>query len=134
MIELIILFVAVGYWAIFVLPKSKAFRTPYQHKAPDLAAADLALYRFNKHQYLNSPEWRRKRLAALSRAHYSCEMCHASTNLHVHHVSYKNLYREKPQDLVCVCPSCHTKIHEKHGYPSSLKDYHNFHGPINSFF
>lgn len=133
MIELIILFVALGYWALFVLPTSPTIRTPY-NKAPDLAAADLALYRFNKHQYLNSPEWSAKRRATLARAHYSCEMCHTSTNLHVHHISYKNLYREHPSDLVALCPSCHTKVHDKHGYPSSLKDYHNFHGPINSFF
>lgn len=92
-------------------------------------AADLALYRYNKHQYLQSPEWAAKRKAALARAHYECEMCCTPTNLHVHHITYHNLYREKPNDLVALCPSCHTRIHDKYGYPNSIKDYKDFHGP-----
>lgn len=93
-------------------------------------AADLALYRYNKHQYLNSPEWKSKRIKVLTRADFCCEMCHAQTSLQVHHISYKRLYREPLTDLVALCSTCHQQVHEHYGYPKSIKDYDNFHGPI----
>ncbi len=93
-------------------------------------AADLVLYRYNKHQYLRSPEWKSKRLQALKSAGYSCQMCGAQTSLHVHHITYTNLYRETPADLACVCEHCHSAIHSHHGFPQTLKDYESFHGPL----
>lgn len=92
-------------------------------------AADLALYRYNKYQYLQSPEWSTKRKATLKAADYKCQMCNSATDLHVHHTTYKSLYREKPEHLVALCSHCHTLVHNKYGYPKSLKDYEDFYGP-----
>lgn len=92
-------------------------------------AADLALYRYNKHQYLQSPEWATKRRVALKAANYECQMCHSAIDLHVHHINYKSLYREKPSDLTCLCSHCHNLVHTKYGFPQSLQDYENFYGP-----
>lgn len=97
--------------------------------SPHNEAADLALYRYNKHQYLLSPEWAAKRRAALKVANYECQMCHSAVDLHVHHINYKSLYREKPSDLTCLCSHCHTLVHNKYGFPQSLQDYENFYGP-----
>jgi 5-methylcytosine-specific restriction endonuclease McrA len=124
---LILLIIILNYLSVKHKPKP---HTPNPHTE----AADLALYRYNKHQYLQSPEWAAKRKAALARAHYECEMCCTPTNLHVHHITYRNLYREKPNDLVALCPACHTRIHDKYGYPNSIKEYKDFHGPIIKLF
>ena len=97
----------------------------------ELAAAELNIYRYNKHQYLISPEWKTKRKQALKAANYSCQLCKAETDLHVHHISYKNLFRENPEDLAALCSDCHTYIHSIHGYPNTVEEYNNFYGPIN---
>ena len=97
----------------------------------ELTAAELNIYRYNKHQYLISPEWKAKRKQALKAANYSCQLCKAETDLHVHHISYKNLFRENPEDLAALCSDCHTYVHSIHGYPNTVEDYNNFYGPIN---
>lgn len=99
--------------------------------APGLATAELNIYRYNKYQYLISPEWKAKRKQALKAANYSCQRCKAETDLHVHHISYKNLFRENPEDLAALCPDCHTYIHSTYGYPNTVEEYNNFYGPIN---
>lgn len=99
--------------------------------APGLAAAELNIYRYNKYQYLISPEWKAKRKQVLKAANYSCQRCKAETDLHVHHISYKNLFRENPEDLVAICSDCHTYIHSTYGYPNTVEEYNNFYGPIN---
>ena len=93
-------------------------------------AANLALYRYNKHQYLQSPEWKAKRRHHLKLAHHSCQMCGSQRNLHIHHINYANLYRELDSDLAVVCESCHTAIHTQYGFPRTLKDYETFQGPL----
>lgn len=107
--------------------RNKSERT---YPLPPAASIDLMLYRFNKHQYLNSPEWKTKRQHALKLAHYSCQMCGTPRNLHVHHVSYKNLFQETDSDLVVVCNNCHSHLHAVHGFPQTLKEYETFHGPL----
>lgn len=97
----------------------------------ELAAAELNIYRYNKYQYLISPEWKAKRKQVLKAANYSCQRCKAETDLHVHHISYKNLFRENPEDLVAICSDCHTYIHSTYGYPNTVEEYNNFYGPIN---
>lgn len=44
-----------------------------------------------------------------------CEECGATTNLHVHHISYKNHGCEHAhlEDLVCLCKECHIKAHHE---------------------
>lgn len=105
-------------------------RSERTYPLPPAASTDLMLYRFNKHQYLNSPEWKTKRQHALKLAHYSCQMCGTPRNLHVHHVSYKNLFQETDSDLVVVCNNCHSHLHAVHGFPQTLKEYETFHGPL----
>src|SRR5690554_6445667 len=59
-------------------------------------------------RYLESSHWKTT-LAANKRS--ECECCGKSTNLHLHHASYKNLGAEQPGDLVTVCRQCHDAIH-----------------------
>lgn len=114
-----------------VIPRPRTTTPEPSNTSAELAAAELNIYRYNKYQYLNSPEWKAKRKQVLKAANYSCQLCKAETDLHVHHISYKNLFRENPEDLVALCSDCHTYVHSIHGYPNTVEEYNNFYGPIN---
>ena len=61
----------------------------------------------NYHAYMQSPEWRRRREAALQRAGHRCQVCNGSENLQAHHRTYENLGNELPGDLTVLCDECH---------------------------
>ncbi len=58
--------------------------------------------------YLDSPEWRAKRLEALAFYGRRCRKCGETRGvLHVHHLHYRNIFYEKMEDLTILCPPCH---------------------------
>lgn len=61
--------------------------------------------------YLKSPQWDERRRAALGRARYRCERCGANAPLQVHHLTYKRIFRERPDDLQALCFPCHRWAH-----------------------
>jgi 5-methylcytosine-specific restriction endonuclease McrA len=63
-------------------------------------------------EYRKQPEWQVRRVQALTRARFKCQISsnHDAT-LDVHHRSYENSGDEKPEDLVVLCRSCHQKFH-----------------------
>lgn len=61
--------------------------------------------------YLRSPKWDKVRRQALYDARYRCERCGISAPLQVHHLTYRNIFNEKPQDLQALCFSCHKWVH-----------------------
>ena len=63
-------------------------------------------------EYRKQPEWQVRRVQALTRAQYRCQMgsSHDGT-LDVHHNCYQNYGDERPEDLVVLCRSCHQKFH-----------------------
>jgi len=68
--------------------------------------------------YLNTPEWRRTRAAALLRAGYCCSLNAKHTDrLEVHHNSYERLGAELSRDLAVLCHSCHRLHHKEYGRP-----------------
>ena len=68
-------------------------------------------------QYIQSPEWKQKREKRMKIDDFTCVMCGRSADevrggLQIHHVNYMNLGHEDPlTDLVCLCGSCHRKLH-----------------------
>ncbi len=40
-----------------------------------------------------------------------CAICGSERRLVIHHKTYVNLYNEKNEDLICICNTCHYKIH-----------------------
>ena len=76
-------------------------------------------------QYLNTIQWQLKRQQIFDRARKNansynmygvCEKCGYEPYkacLQVHHLTYDNIYNEKLEDLILLCPYCHKKIHEK---------------------
>ena len=69
-------------------------------------------------KYWKSAKWLAKREAVLRRDDYTCQMCEKSidddnvSRLHVHHMTYKNLYNEPLDDLITLCTQCHRRLHK----------------------
>lgn len=61
--------------------------------------------------YLRSKAWRIFRSAIVVERGAKCEKCSATKQLHVHHVTYERLGRERPEDVLVVCKPCHEAIH-----------------------
>jgi len=64
----------------------------------------------NYNDYINSPEWQKKRRSFNSREAV-CLSCGVGGVLDLHHVTYQRLGEEGPDDCVWVCRGCHKNIH-----------------------
>jgi hypothetical protein len=63
-------------------------------------------------EYLQSDEWKAKRKQKLEAVNYQCEKCGTAKNIEVHHLNYDRLGFEKLEDLVVLCKTHHTTVHE----------------------
>lgn len=64
-------------------------------------------------EYLQSPQWKAKRIAFIARANHQCQICGASekdVRLQIHHPNYDRLGRERYEDIVVVCVKCHPEL------------------------
>jgi 5-methylcytosine-specific restriction endonuclease McrA len=57
--------------------------------------------------YLKSTWWTTRRRRALADAGRLCERCRDKKAVHVHHLNYLRLFRERRQDLQALCWDCH---------------------------
>lgn len=73
--------------------------------------------------YLKSSHWITKRMMIMECAGYMCEMCHQAKATEVHHLTYKNVGDELPEDLVAICHNCHETHHtmKRERYPSAAE-------------
>lgn len=62
-------------------------------------------------QYLQGPEWDKRRREALRLADYRCEKCGEARPLQVHHLTYQRIFNESQADLQALCFPCHEWIH-----------------------
>lgn len=72
---------------------------------------DGSIYR-DYRDYINSPEWARIRRLVLNRAHGLCEGCGESKATQVHHLHYRHFKREFLFELVALCSTCHSRLHD----------------------
>ena len=64
--------------------------------------------------YLASSEWRERRNACVNAYEYHCQVCGCTSwrrAMEVHHLHYKNVGNEKPEDLVLLCIKHHIMLH-----------------------
>jgi len=59
-------------------------------------------------EYTQSGHW--KTFVAKYHKH-GCRACGEPGFVQLHHVSYDRLGREKPSDVIALCPNCHEKVH-----------------------
>lgn len=74
------------------------------------------------HAYLRSQQWIDKRKLALDFYDNNCGMCGSKFNLQVHHRSYRNIFKERMEDLMLLCESCHHRFHNKKAYQNKKVD------------
>lgn len=77
---------------------------------------------FYRYVYMNSPHWKNFSRKAKDRAGWTCQVrdCSQKTRLQTHHKTYKNLWREKPEDVVVLCYGHHLSVEQ--GRSLRLKD------------
>ena len=63
-------------------------------------------------EYIESEEWKKKRLLVLQRDNFTCCGCLMEPAIHVHHLTYRNLGSELAYELVSLCVRCHEKSHD----------------------
>ena len=112
-------------WTVWRLAEVAATAPP--SAVPEPCAEDRLqqLRAMSYRLYLQTPEWRRTRAAALMRAGERCALdaTHAGP-CDVHHNSYDRLGAELAGDLIVLCRECHELHHRAHGRPrrSGAKD------------
>ena len=89
-----------------IIPYTAAWERPVK-------SADYIDYK----EYVTSDAWQKseRRLNCIKAARNKCQMCGAMFGLEVHHITYTNLGKELPQDLVLLCISCHEYTHAMAG-------------------
>lgn len=68
----------------------------------------------NYKQYLQSYDWRCKKINKLEQVNYKCEQCGYDgvvIPLDVHHKTYERLGNERLSDLIVLCRTCHKAQH-----------------------
>lgn len=60
--------------------------------------------------YLRGAHWQRVKLF-FKKKNSRCYLCFSKNDLHVHHISYKNIGNELKKDLVVLCSVCHSDLH-----------------------
>lgn len=63
-------------------------------------------------EYLDSPQWAKKRRKAHKHYGGKCCRCGSRDRLAVHHRHYRTLFREAMTDLELLCFGCHANEHE----------------------
>jgi hypothetical protein len=67
---------------------------------------DKRLGRIPYKSYLKTKHWKNKQ-----KIKKCCFICGSKENLHLHHNTYNNLWKEKYEDLICLCREHHFGLH-----------------------
>jgi len=85
----------------------------HTRRAKEYADRIATLKQMPYQQYLQTEHWQSTRKQMLKRARFSCQLCSAKGELHVHHRTYANRGNEQYGDLIVLCANCHAKFHDK---------------------
>ena len=115
--------------AIMILIDYKGRTKEFKPKVSYVFSESYKLEQFKllKKEYLSTQSWKTKKAKALKLANNKCTHCGSKNNLNVHHdYGYKLIQNEPISCLRVLCSTCHTRLHEKYGYPQTLDEYYNF--------
>lgn len=111
------------YETFFNKSKAKAdnfpLRSTTKHHKPSrcvLPKGNRYMSANDKQAYLSSPKWKALRQQVLARDNNKCVVSGRTDNLHIHHISYKNLGDELLSDLVTLHADVHNHLHQLLGY------------------
>lgn len=88
----------------------QTFQTDQLRRA---ASSERRSPRWYRDVYLRSAWWYYRRQRALAEAGGKCERCRARKAIHVHHLTYRRLFREPRTDLLAVCFGCHRLLDQQ---------------------
>jgi len=83
----------------------------FKSKCKKNKKSKVKIKQLNYKSYLKSNKWKKLRETKLKLAGYKCEKCGSTDNLHLHHKTYKRLYKEHLKDLIVLCEICHKEEH-----------------------
>lgn len=66
---------------------------------------------YYRNKYLHSEEWKHKRQLIMDYYNWTCQKCGLDAQ-DLHHTTYKNIFKEKFEDLQPLCRACHKEEHE----------------------
>lgn len=72
--------------------------------------------RLRYEDYLKSDQWRQIRELLFKRRGRKCESCGSIENLEIHHLNYRHLGKERPEDLKILCQPCHAREDSRRKY------------------
>lgn len=75
-------------------------------KRKHITVRSLKSYR----KYLKSKKWAIRRFKIFKRDDFECRICGSKKIIQVHHRTYERLKKERDEDLITVCKTCHDKI------------------------
>lgn len=83
--------------------------------------------------YLRTDYWKNLKKNIVAFRGPQCEKCgewfdDLENELYLHHITYRGNHREKWEDLVLLCESCHKREHSKFNL-MPIKDYNQFVDP-----
>jgi phage terminase large subunit GpA-like protein len=65
-------------------------------------------------EYITSEHWRARKTAYYLKHPKVCVGCGSRNDIHLHHHTYKNFTKERDEDLVPLCETCHKAVHKYH--------------------
>jgi DNA-binding Lrp family transcriptional regulator len=74
--------------------------------------------------YLRSPHWRAVRERYKSKRPWVCGVCPRTNRLHLHHLTYERLGRERLSDLIPLCRTHHMRAHRREANGAPLRTAH----------
>jgi len=82
-------------------------------RAPPSKKAIMMPVKLNYEKYIrSSSKWKTICVQIRNRDDNKCKLCDSTEKLHVHHLTYKRLGNERPEDLVTLCELCHSDQHK----------------------
>jgi hypothetical protein len=73
-------------------------------------------------EYIKSKAWRNRRNNYYKVHKKACVICKMKGGVGLHHLTYKNLGRERDEDLVALCWVCHESYHFENGVKRDSQD------------
>lgn len=67
--------------------------------------------RLSYDEYLRSKHWLNFRKEFHKRNKYQCWACLCTNPLHIHHITYCRLGKERKYDCIYLCEKCHNRVH-----------------------
>lgn len=74
-------------------------------------AQNKSKWRSMYNSYILSQQWAEKRKAVIDRDNGICQRCEDAAIDHVHHLTYERIGRERLDDLIGLCATCHAIEH-----------------------